>query len=83
MGDVIGVLDRTTAAKNMPPRALITGATGQDGSYLVELLLARDYQVHAQSRRTDSTSLPQHEKFFHILIPHATCIGIPQIFVTQ
>jgi GDPmannose 4,6-dehydratase len=27
---------------------------------LVELLLARDYQVHAQSRRTDSTSLPQH-----------------------
>jgi GDPmannose 4,6-dehydratase len=60
VGDVIGVLDRTTAAKNMPPRALITGATGQDGSYLVELLLARDYQVHAQSRRTDSTSLPQH-----------------------
>lgn len=57
---MIGVLDRTTAAKNMPPRALITGATGQDGSYLVELLLARDYQVHAQSRRSDSTSLPQH-----------------------
>jgi GDPmannose 4,6-dehydratase len=27
---------------------------------LVELLLARDYQVHAQSRRSDSTSLPQH-----------------------
>jgi GDPmannose 4,6-dehydratase len=39
----------------MSRRVLITGATGQDGSYLVELLLARDYQVHAQSRRTDST----------------------------
>jgi GDP-D-mannose dehydratase len=53
----------------MSRRALI--ATGQDGSYLVELLLARDYQVHAQSRRTDSTSLNNI----------ATCIGIPQIFV--
>jgi GDPmannose 4,6-dehydratase len=40
--------------------ALITGATGQDGSYLVEFLLARDYQVHAQSRRADTASLPQH-----------------------
>jgi GDPmannose 4,6-dehydratase len=40
--------------------ALITGATGQDGSYLVEFLLARDYQVHAQSRRADTGSLPQY-----------------------
>ena len=44
----------------MPRCALVTGATGQDGSYLVEFLLARDYQVHAQSRRADITSLPQH-----------------------
>ena len=44
----------------MSRRALVTGATGQDGSYLVEFLLARDYQVHAQSRRTDTASLPQH-----------------------
>ena len=39
--------------------ALITGATGQDGSYLVEFLLARDYQVHAQSRRADTASMPR------------------------
>ena len=39
--------------------ALITGATGQDGSYLVEFLLARNYQVHAQSRRADTASMPQ------------------------
>ena len=27
-------------------KALITGITGQDGSYLAELLLSRDYEVH-------------------------------------
>ncbi len=33
------------------PTALITGVTGQDGSYLAELLLARGYEVHAIVRR--------------------------------
>ena len=28
------------------PRALVTGVTGQDGSYLAELLLAKGYEVH-------------------------------------
>jgi GDPmannose 4,6-dehydratase len=32
-------------------RALITGITGQDGSYLAELLLARGYEVHGLVRR--------------------------------
>ena len=32
--------------------ALITGATGQDGSYLSEFLLERDYEVYAMVRRT-------------------------------
>ena len=35
----------------MARRALVTGASGQDGSYLIELLLAQGYAVHAQSRR--------------------------------
>lgn len=35
-------------------RALITGITGQDGSYLAELLLAKDYQVHGIIRRTST-----------------------------
>jgi len=38
----------------MPKRALITGITGQDGSYLAELLLARDYEVHGIIRRASS-----------------------------
>ena len=33
-------------------KAFITGITGQDGSYLAELLLARDYEVHAILRRS-------------------------------
>ena len=35
-------------------RALITGISGQDGSYLAELLLAKDYEVHGIIRRSSS-----------------------------
>jgi GDPmannose 4,6-dehydratase len=35
-------------------RALITGISGQDGSYLAELLLANDYEVHGIIRRSSS-----------------------------
>ena len=34
--------------------ALITGITGQDGSYLTELLLGKDYAVHGVVRRTSN-----------------------------
>src|SRR5512146_461171 len=34
-----------------PRRALITGITGQDGSYLAELLVAKGYDVHGIVRR--------------------------------
>src|ERR1051325_6074208 len=34
------------------PKALITGITGQDGSYLTELLLSKGYAVHGLVRRT-------------------------------
>ena len=35
-------------------KALITGVTGQDGAYLLQFLLARDYEVHAIKRRTST-----------------------------
>ena len=38
----------------MKKRALITGITGQDGSYLAELLLAKGYEVHGIKRRSSS-----------------------------
>ena len=41
-----------TSAHNHGKKALITGITGQDGSYLVELLLEKGYDVHGVTRRT-------------------------------
>ena len=37
-----------------PKTALITGITGQDGSYLAELLLNKGYHVHGIKRRASS-----------------------------
>lgn len=44
-------------------RALITGVTGQDGSYLAELLLEKGYEVHGLVRRT---SLDFRQRIAHI-----------------
>jgi GDPmannose 4,6-dehydratase len=38
----------------MPDRALITGITGQDGSYLAEFLLSKGYEVHGLIRRAST-----------------------------
>jgi len=40
----------------MTKRALITGITGQDGSYLAELLLEKGYEVHGIVRRASTTN---------------------------
>lgn len=60
-----------------PKKALITGVTGQDGSYLAELLLGKGYEVHGIIRRasTFNTSRldsiysdphsPKHKFFLH------------------
>lgn len=40
-----------------PKKALITGITGQDGSYLAEFLLAKGYKVYGITRRTSNTNL--------------------------
>ena len=40
----------------MPRRALITGITGQDGSYLAELLLDKGYEVYGLTRRTSTAT---------------------------
>lgn len=37
-------------------KAIITGITGQDGAYLAELLLKKDYIVYGTYRRTASTN---------------------------
>jgi len=45
------------------PRALITGVTGQDGSYLAELLLEKGYEVHGMVRRSSTESF---ERIAHL-----------------
>ncbi|MDC1007652.1 GDP-mannose 4,6-dehydratase [Gammaproteobacteria bacterium] len=47
----------------MKKKALITGITGQDGSYLAELLLSKGYEVHGIKRRS---SLINTERIDHI-----------------
>lgn len=45
-------------------RALITGVTGQDGSYLAELLLEKGYEVHSVSR---AANLQEQSRISHLL----------------
>ncbi len=59
-------------------RALITGVTGQDGSYLAELLLAKDYEVHGVVRRASTFNTERvdhlyrdpHEKDVRFFLHH-------------
>jgi len=48
----------------MAKKALITGITGQDGSYLAEFLLSKGYKVYGMVRRA---SIQKHQRIEHIL----------------
>jgi GDPmannose 4,6-dehydratase len=52
-----------------PKRAIITGITGQDGSYLAELLLAKGYEVHGFIRRSSSFNTKRIDHIYEE--PHA------------
>jgi len=54
---------RNTEESGSMKKALITGTTGQDGSYLAELLLAKGYEVHGIKRRS---SLFNTQRIDHI-----------------
>ncbi len=47
-----------------PKRALLTGLTGQDGSYLAELLLEKGYEVHGIIRRSSSFNTGRIEHLY-------------------
>ncbi len=51
-------------------KALITGITGQDGSYLAELLLQKGYEVHGIVRRSSNTSFGRIQAIQHRLHIH-------------
>ena len=54
----------------MPKRAFITGITGQDGSYLAELLLSKGYEVHGLMRRTSTFNTSRIDHLYRD--PHDT-----------
>lgn len=55
----------------MAKKALITGITGQDGSYLAELLLEKGYEVHGITRRA---SISNTSRIDHLLAEHAVTL---------
>ncbi len=55
----------------MAKKALITGITGQDGSYLAEFLLDKEYEVHGITRRA---SLANTTRIDHLLAKHAVTL---------
>lgn len=59
----IGQFIKKREGRGMTKRALITGVTGQDGSYLAELLLEKGYEVHGIKRRA---SLFNTQRIDHI-----------------
>ncbi|MDA2930259.1 GDP-mannose 4,6-dehydratase [Acidobacteria bacterium AH-259-O06] len=69
----------------MKKKALITGITGQDGSYLAELLLIKDYEVHGIVRRV-AIEDPEHRlwRIKHLLdeieVHPASLESYPSIF---
>lgn len=58
----------------MSKRALITGITGQDGSYLAELLLSKGYEVHGLVRRASTFNRGRIEHLFQD--PHTTHVPL-------
>jgi GDPmannose 4,6-dehydratase len=52
------------------PRALITGITGQDGSYLADLLLAKGYEVHGMVRRSSTETFQRLEHIRDRIVLH-------------
>ena len=66
------VYDEFSKPKARSMVAFITGITGQDGSYLAELLLEKGYEVHGTKRRTSSPNL---ERVQHLLQAGNSCLS--------
>ena len=49
----------------MTKKALVSGITGQDGSYLAELLLGKGYEVYGIIRRSSSFNTKRIEHIYH------------------
>jgi GDPmannose 4,6-dehydratase len=55
---------------SLEKRALISGITGQDGSYLAELLLSKGYKVHGIIRRTSTSNTSRIRDILNLITLH-------------
>ena len=51
--------------------ALITGITGQDGSYLAEFLLEKGYEVHGMKRRASLFNTNRIDHIYHVITSYS------------
>ena len=58
--------------------ALITGITGQDGAYLAEFLLKKNYLVHGLKRRTSSFNTQRIDHLYQD--PHETDLNFTSLW---
>jgi len=67
-------------------RAVITGITGQDGSYLAELLLSKGYEVHGIIRRASTFNTSRIDHIYEdpnhpgakLFLHHGTCPALSE-----
>jgi GDPmannose 4,6-dehydratase len=75
-------IEQTSTAPPYPPkngkRALITGITGQDGSYLAELLLGKGYEVFGAIRRSSSFNTGRIDHIYQD--PHAADLRLRLVY---
>tara|TARA_Y100000739_G_C20590668_1_gene457708 strand:+ start:182 stop:1333 length:1152 start_codon:yes stop_codon:yes gene_type:complete len=64
-------LEKSEDKNHVKKKALITGVTGQDGSYLVEFLLNKDYEVHGIKRRSSTFNTQRVDHLYQD--PHESC----------
>lgn len=65
---VSGSIGTTSRSRRV---ALITGITGQDGSYLAELLISKGYEVHGIVRRSSSFNTKRIEHLYSDRLTHS------------
>ena len=62
-------------------RALITGITGQDGSYLAEFLLEKGYEVHGIKRRASSFNTQRIDHIYQDPYVENSSLASPRRFI--
>ncbi len=64
---ILACFDQVHADSPQRKKALIFGVTGQDGAYLTEFLLSKDYEVHGVKRRSSSPNTGRVDHFYQDL----------------